>query len=95
VKTYIVLPSTIYGIATGSLVDAGLQNPFSQQIPQLIKLSLKRGRAGMVGEGRNIWPNVHIHDGRQFYTYLVKVLTQTDLLSRRLVYPRHRLYRCT
>jgi len=66
VKTYIVLPGTIYGIATGSLVDAGLQNPFSQQIPRLVKLSLMRGRAGMVGEGKNIWPNVHVHDSQQF-----------------------------
>ena len=68
-----MLPSTIYGIATGSLVDAGLQNPLSQQIPTLVKLSLKRGRAGMIGEGRNIWPNVHIHDSQHIYTHLVKI----------------------
>lgn len=63
VKTFIILPSTIYGIASGSLVDAGLQNAHSQQIPTLVKLSQERGRAGMVGEGKNIWPNVHIQDG--------------------------------
>jgi hypothetical protein len=64
VKTYIVLPGTIYGLASGPLVDLGIQNPRSQQIPRLIQRSLERGRAGMVGEGKNIWPNVHITEGR-------------------------------
>ena len=64
VKTYIVLPGTIYGLASGPLVDSGLQNSRSSQIPRLIKLSLDRGRAGMVGQGKNIWPNVHITEGK-------------------------------
>ncbi|KAF8986593.1 hypothetical protein BDQ17DRAFT_1436193 [Cyathus striatus] len=63
VKTYIILPSTIYGKATGPLVDAGLQNPYSQQIPNLVDVALDRERAGMVGDGKNIWPDVHISDG--------------------------------
>jgi hypothetical protein len=64
VKTYIVLPSTIYGFATGKLVDLGIQNRQSQQIPTLIKVSIARGQAGMVGEGKNIWPHVHIDEGK-------------------------------
>ncbi|KDR76306.1 hypothetical protein GALMADRAFT_140021 [Galerina marginata CBS 339.88] len=67
VKTYIILPSTIYGIASGPLVDAGLQNPHSQQIPRLVELSLDRGQAGIVGEGKNIWPNVDIDDVTDLY----------------------------
>jgi len=63
VRTYIILPSTIYGIATGKLAKLGLQNPYSIQIPGLIKASIARGQAGMVGLGKNIWPNVHIDDG--------------------------------
>ncbi|THH19044.1 hypothetical protein EW146_g2059 [Bondarzewia mesenterica] len=59
-RTFIVLPSTIYGIAEGSLVDLGIQNPYSIQIPWLIKASLDRKHAGVVGEGKNFWPNVHI-----------------------------------
>ncbi|KAJ6531714.1 hypothetical protein B0H19DRAFT_1188149 [Mycena capillaripes] len=62
VKTYIVLPSTIYGFASGPLVKAGLQNPRSQQIPTLVNVSLKRGQGGMVGKGKNWWGNVHIDD---------------------------------
>jgi len=71
VKTYIILPSTIYGIATGALVDAGLQNAHSQQVPRLVNLSLDRGRAGMVGEGKNIWPNVDIHDVTDLYILII------------------------
>ncbi|KAF8896249.1 hypothetical protein BD779DRAFT_1494828 [Infundibulicybe gibba] len=61
-KTHIILPSTIYGVATGILVDKKLQNAHSQQIPALVKVSLARGQGGMVGRGDNIWPNVHIDD---------------------------------
>jgi hypothetical protein len=66
VKTYIVLPSSIYGLATGPLVDAGIQNPSSIQIPWTIGAALDRGQVGMVGPGKNIWPNVHIDDGKVF-----------------------------
>jgi hypothetical protein len=61
------MPSTIYGIATGKLVDLGIQNIHSQQIPALIKASLTRGQAGMVGEGKNIWPNVHIGESKYLF----------------------------
>ncbi|KAI0661419.1 NAD-P-binding protein [Cubamyces menziesii] len=70
VKTYLVLPSTIYGLATGPFVDAGIMNPQSQQIPALIMASMDRRRAGMVGEGKNIWPNVHIDDVVHLYEVL-------------------------
>lgn len=63
VDTYIVMPSTIYGVEDNPLVQAGIVNPQSQQIPQLIKASMARGRSGMVGLGANYKPNVHIDDG--------------------------------
>lgn len=62
-RTYVVLPSTVYGIAKTPLVDAGVQNPYSMQIPLLIKAALDRGRAGMVGKGLALKPNVHIDEG--------------------------------
>jgi len=70
VKSYIVLPSTIYGIATGKLVDLGIQHPYSQQLPMHIKASMARGQAGMVGEGKNIWPHVHIDEVTDLYIVL-------------------------
>lgn len=75
VKVYIILPSTIYGIAAGEFVEQGIQNPYSQQVPALIRASLDRGRAGMVGAGKNIWPNVDIEEGKHYiYYHIVCVL---------------------
>ena len=59
VKTYMVYPATVYGIADHALTKAGISNPHSMQVPALIRASLDRGRAGMVGLGKNIWHNVH------------------------------------
>ncbi|KAG6815306.1 hypothetical protein H0H87_003106, partial [Tephrocybe sp. NHM501043] len=70
VKAYIILPSTIYGIASNKLVDFGISNPHSIQIPALIDASLGRGQGGMVGQGKNIWPNVHIDDVSDLYIVL-------------------------
>ncbi|KAG1727651.1 uncharacterized protein EDB91DRAFT_1061010 [Suillus paluster] len=68
VRTYIILPSTIYGIANTSLVALGVQNPHSQQIPNLIKAGIDRKQGGVVGKGLNLWPNVHINDIGTLYT---------------------------
>jgi hypothetical protein len=62
VHAYIVLPSTIYGISKTVFADRGLANPQSQQVPLLIRMSIDRGAAAMVGKGANVWPNVHIRD---------------------------------
>lgn len=67
VRTYIVLPSTIYGIATGKLFDLGISNAHSIQVPVAIKASLDRGQGGVIGEGKNIWPNVEIHEQAELY----------------------------
>jgi len=66
VKTYIILPSTIYGLAKTPFVDAGVQNPHSVQLPILIASSIARGQGGMIGQGKNLWPNVEIHERECF-----------------------------
>ena len=71
VRSHIIAPSTIYGIAQHSLVGAGIANSHSLQIPALIKASLARKRAGMVGEGKALWPDVHIDDS-EFYLYSMR-----------------------
>lgn len=63
IKTYIVSPSVIYGIATGELVEQGIQHPHSMLIPWYVRIALDRGRSGMVGAGKNVVPNVHIGEG--------------------------------
>jgi len=62
VKTYIVIPPTIYGLAKTRFVDAGIQNPHSMQLPSLIEAALDRGQAGMIGEGKNVWSSVEVHE---------------------------------
>ena len=71
VRTYIVLPSTIYGIATGKLFDLGISHAHSIQVPIAIKASLDRGQGGMIGEGKNIWPLVEIHERQSLFVYSV------------------------
>ncbi|KAJ3558023.1 hypothetical protein NM688_g1161 [Phlebia brevispora] len=70
IKVYIILPSTVYGVATNALVDAGIQNAYSMQIPMLIKGSLRRGQAGMVGKGLPLWNDVHIDNCADLYIIL-------------------------
>ncbi|KAJ8481047.1 hypothetical protein ONZ51_g6272 [Trametes cubensis] len=71
IRAHIVLPATIYGLAQGSLFDAGVSNPHSIQIPSLIKAALQRKQAGMVGQGKAIWPDVHIDDVADLYALLL------------------------
>jgi len=70
VRTYIVVPSTIYSLASNPLVEAGIQNPRSIQIPQLIQYSIDRGQAGVVGKGVSLWPDVDIDDLGDLYITL-------------------------
>jgi nucleoside-diphosphate-sugar epimerase len=74
VRTYIVLPSTIYGLADGPVFKAGLANPISQQVPQLIRGGLGRGRAGTIGKGKNVWPHVHINDIANLFATIFNAL---------------------
>ena len=56
---YIIVPGTIWGAGTGIPFDKGLSNPHSVQIPAAIKLSLKRGQAGVMGDGEYCSPLMH------------------------------------
>ncbi|KAM6504217.1 hypothetical protein JOM56_001160 [Amanita muscaria] len=88
IKSYIILPSTIYGAASGTLVDIGVQNAYSQQIPALVKLSLQRGKAGIFGPGKNLWPNVHIDDVTDLYLLILEKILPNNGNSDSLV-PGH------
>ncbi|KAI1796987.1 NAD(P)-binding protein [Ganoderma leucocontextum] len=69
-RSHIILPSTVYGVAKHPLVEAGVANPYSIQIPTLIRASLRRGRAGVVGKGLAMWPSVHTTDLSDLYMVL-------------------------
>lgn len=67
--TYIIAPSTIYGLASGPLVDARLQNDHSIQIPGMLKLAIWKKQTPMIGLGKHIWPSVHIDDSTSVLTF--------------------------
>ncbi|KAI0787434.1 NAD(P)-binding protein [Fomes fomentarius] len=79
VRSHIIVPSTIYGIAKHELVNAGVSNPHSIQVPGVIRASLGRKRAGVVGKGKALWPDVHIDDTADLYiTLFDSILNNPD-----------------
>lgn len=62
VKTHIVLPSYVYGVGKGRLLDLGIQHPHSIILPFLINFALERGSSFIVGEGKNVCANVEVGD---------------------------------
>lgn len=62
VRTYIVSPGLVYGLASGPLVDAGIQNKHSIVVPAFIKSSVDRGQSYRYGKGLNIWGSVGLGD---------------------------------
>jgi len=65
-ESIIVSPSNIFGLGSGPF------NTRSQQIPMMIKASLKYGYAGAIGKGINSWSHVHIEDLADFYFLLLE-----------------------
>lgn len=62
VNTHIVMPSTIWGVASNPIVDAGITNRFSIQVPAMIKAALGRSQAGVVGKGKGLWTAVNVNE---------------------------------
>ena len=76
-KSFIILPSTIYGITDpqvlvkGSNKDA-LINRHSDQMPKAINMALDRGQPGHYGEGKCIWPHIHIVDLQDLFMVILE-----------------------
>ncbi|KAF8247493.1 NAD(P)-binding protein [Wilcoxina mikolae CBS 423.85] len=62
----IVCPPCIYGQGTGP------GNTKSMQVPWLVQLTLKRGKAFTVNGGKNRWNNVHVRDLARLYLMLTE-----------------------
>ncbi|KAF8817124.1 NAD(P)-binding protein [Phlegmacium glaucopus] len=77
-KSYFILPGTIFGLATGPLVDLGVQNVQSIQIPYFIKASIARKQGGYFGKGLNRWPAVHIDDTADLYIILFDAIRSSS-----------------
>ncbi|CAG8093043.1 unnamed protein product [Penicillium nalgiovense] len=70
VKTYIVVPPTIYGQGGGQF------STLSQQVPNLARLARKRGFAAVIESGKGIWNHVHIADISVFYGLLFRAVIE-------------------
>ncbi|POY70145.1 hypothetical protein BMF94_6728 [Rhodotorula taiwanensis] len=70
VRSYIVLPSTIFGLSAEPGAGS-IYNKHSSQMPALIRASLSRKRAGLVGLYENTWPLVHTDDLTDLYLLLI------------------------
>nr|ODN92615.1 NAD dependent epimerase/dehydratase [Cryptococcus depauperatus CBS 7841] len=79
IKSYIVLPSTIWGCGQGEVYEKSLSHATSQQMPLLIEIAIKRKRAGVVGKGQcaNIWPHISIVDLGHLYRLVWEQSTVT------------------
>lgn len=66
VKTAIVCPPTIYGPGRGP------GNTFSDQWYLMAKGMIQHGYAFQVGEGKNVWTKIHVHDLSDLYLTLVE-----------------------
>lgn len=65
-KTAIVCPPTIYGPGRGP------GNTFSDQWYKMTKAFMQKGYAFQIGEGRNVWTQIHVHDLSNLYLALVE-----------------------
>jgi len=80
-KSHIILPSTIYGISSAKkLLSSDSKEPLfnvhSDQMPKAVNMALDRGQPGHYGEGKCIWPHVHIEDLEElFMTVLDNAMT--------------------
>ncbi|KAJ3212892.1 hypothetical protein HDU67_003509 [Dinochytrium kinnereticum] len=73
VKTVIVIPPLVYGVATGAWKRT------SSQVPRLIELAVRRKNAVFCGNGRGRWSHVHVKDLAALYIILVtKILSDPD-----------------
>ncbi|CAL1702856.1 unnamed protein product [Somion occarium] len=73
-RSYIILPSSVYGIVSGPLVNARVQNPYARLMPHFIRCALDRGQVGMVGNGVSTWNNVEIGELTDLYMILLETL---------------------
>ncbi|KAI0091003.1 NAD-P-binding protein [Irpex rosettiformis] len=69
-RSYIIAPGVIWGIAKNQLVEAGISNNFTKGIHWLIQASIARGQAGIVGKGQALWPCVNVEEQGDLFIIL-------------------------
>lgn len=67
VKSYLVSPGFVHGLATGKLVEAGIINPVPTVLLGVAMGALGSGQGRLVGPQKNIWHAVHIDDRESYF----------------------------
>ncbi|KAJ5490804.1 hypothetical protein N7539_002371 [Penicillium diatomitis] len=70
VKTYIVVPPTIYGKGSGPFAT------LSQQVPNLARFARKLGVSPVIEGGQGTWNHVHISDLSRLYLQLFRAIQE-------------------
>ncbi|KAH8094662.1 hypothetical protein BXZ70DRAFT_1009955 [Cristinia sonorae] len=87
VKTFVIVPPLVYGLPTGVLAKAGIQNRIPMGVSLVCDIAIARGALGLVGPGRNIWSLIEVHDlARLYITLLDAILEGKDLAGGKAYY---------
>ncbi|PYH41244.1 NAD(P)-binding protein [Aspergillus saccharolyticus JOP 1030-1] len=70
VKTALVCPPTIYGRGRGPASQRG------RQVYELARVTLELQKAPIIGAGKSIWNNIHVHDLSDLYVRLVEAAVE-------------------
>ncbi|PYI08749.1 nucleoside-diphosphate-sugar epimerase, partial [Aspergillus sclerotiicarbonarius CBS 121057] len=70
VQTALVCPPTIYGRGRGPVSQRG------RQAYELAKVTLQLQKGPIIGEGKAIWNNIHVHDLSDLYVLLAEAAVQ-------------------
>ncbi len=62
VRSHIVAPGVIWGIAKHALVEAGISNANTKGVGFIALPSVARSQAAVIGKGQAIWPSVNIEE---------------------------------
>jgi len=68
-KSYIILPPLVYGLAKTRFVDAGIQHSHSFLVPTMINIALARGEVGIYGPGKNVWDHVYLYEREYLFPH--------------------------
>ncbi|KAI0682662.1 NAD(P)-binding protein [Cerioporus squamosus] len=78
-RTYVVLPGYVYGTPSGPLYDASIAKKTTIMLPWFADVFARRGRAGVLGGGKNAWATVHVHDNADaYYRLFSKIVENSD-----------------
>lgn len=73
-RTYIVMPSVVFGLSSGRIASAGLSGRHSIFVRWIMNAAIERGSVGIYGPGTNTTPYIHTEDLAELYVTLFSAL---------------------